>query len=195
MPSCACGASPPKIPPTLSPLPPRSSGSGREGSSPLALPGRGAGGEGLLTALAFSPDGKLLASGSEDKTIRLWRLPEGDLLKTLEGATRAVRSLVFTANGDLLVSADGAALRLWKIEDLGQLFRTPVGQISFANTDWAHTLQSRVEMSPVEQAWLDFTMALVQWYHRFDITLGSPGSSGEGPQRITIGEYDIELDD
>src|SRR5229473_2394690 len=40
---------------------------------------------GGVTAIAFSPDGQLLASGSMDHTVRLWNLEPGDLMTALVG--------------------------------------------------------------------------------------------------------------
>src|ERR1051325_12060848 len=38
-----------------------------------------------VTSVAISPDGKILASGSDDKTVKLWSLPDGKLLRNLDG--------------------------------------------------------------------------------------------------------------
>jgi len=43
-----------------------------------------------VTSVTFSPDGSMVASGSWDKTIKLWRLSDGALLRTLEGHTSGV---------------------------------------------------------------------------------------------------------
>jgi RNA polymerase sigma factor (sigma-70 family) len=56
-------------------------------------------------ALAFSPYGKVLASGSFDKTIKLWDVATGKEIRTLSGHTKQVVSLAFSPDGKRLASA------------------------------------------------------------------------------------------
>jgi WD40 repeat protein len=58
-----------------------------------------------VRGLAFSPDGKLLASGGDDWTVRLWRPATGEEVATLRGHTGRVSGVAFSANGAALVSA------------------------------------------------------------------------------------------
>jgi WD40 repeat protein len=69
-----------------------------------------------VRCLAFSRDGKLLATGSADHSVRLWQVVDGRLLKTLEGHKGPVNGLAISPDGGVLASGgkDGIAF-LWKL--------------------------------------------------------------------------------
>jgi WD40 repeat protein len=71
-----------------------------------------------VAACAFSPDGRWIASGSEDKTLKLWEAEDeaGDEVRTLHGHTDAVRTCAFSPDGCLIVSAgEDKTLRVWDV--------------------------------------------------------------------------------
>jgi WD40 repeat protein len=60
--------------------------------------------DGLVLGVALTADGKLLASASSDKTVRLWDVAAGKELKKMEGHTADVNSVALSADGKLLAS-------------------------------------------------------------------------------------------
>ena len=91
-----------------------------------------------MNALSFSPDGKLLASGGikyfvlftiiaifisksftsgEDKTIKLWDISSGKLIKSLKGHSSIVLSLDFSSDGNQIAStALDNTVKLWDVK-------------------------------------------------------------------------------
>jgi WD40 repeat protein/translation initiation factor IF-1 len=80
-----------------------------------------------VNSLAFSPDGKILASGSSDTKIKLWNAETGLELQTLTGHTVGVNALAFSPDGKTLASGGADKLvKLWSVEN-GQELRTLTG--------------------------------------------------------------------
>jgi len=79
---------------------------------------------GDVNAVAYSPDGKTLASGSDDFSVRIWNANESESLHILRGHTDRVRTVAFSPDGTLLASGgEDNEIRLWQVAD-GQLIRT-----------------------------------------------------------------------
>ena len=70
----------------------------------------------MALSVAFSPDGKLLASGGDNNTIMLWDVASGTLTKTLTGHADVVWSVAFSPDGKLLASGSyDKTIKIWRV--------------------------------------------------------------------------------
>ncbi|MGF1494130.1 MAG: NB-ARC domain-containing protein [Microcoleaceae cyanobacterium] len=75
------------------------------------------GNEGWVWAVAFSPNGKVLASGGEDNLIRLWNPETAECFQCLQGHKSWIRSLAFTPDGKTLISGSADnTVKFWDVE-------------------------------------------------------------------------------
>jgi WD40 repeat protein len=126
-----------------------------------------------VLALAVSRDGKSLASGSADQTVKLWNLASGRAVRTLRGHTDKVVAVSFSPDGRTLGSgsADKSA-RIWQTAS-GRMLRQLSGESAFGD----------VEFSPDGQ-WLA-TRSGWQWT-KWNPTTGSKIKESSAPFTLSI---------
>jgi len=76
---------------------------------------------GSVNSITFSPDGAILASGSDDHKINLWSVATGKCLRTISGYSG--NSVAFSPNGSTLAAGSHRAINYWSV-DTGKCIRT-----------------------------------------------------------------------
>ena len=155
------------------------------------------------TPIAISPDGSLLVSGHTDGGVWLWQLPEGLPLKRLAmrnghleapfGGQQATCLAFSTADWDgagpwLIAGSSDGKIWVWASELVARC-RRPVAHARLEDMSWAQETWQTKGMSDGERSWLELLVALLRWRWRFDIHIE------EAPQRISVGEFDIEIEE
>jgi WD40 repeat protein len=80
-----------------------------------------------VRAVAVSPDGRFIVSGSDDRTVKVWELESGRLLRSLEGHTDWVRAVAVSPDGRFIVSGSvDRTVKVWELES-GRLLRSLEG--------------------------------------------------------------------
>ena len=70
-----------------------------------------------IHSLSFSPDGKYLASGSADQTIKIWNLKQAQVKHTFSGHRSIVDAVSFSPDGNMLISGSwDYTIRIWNLE-------------------------------------------------------------------------------
>jgi hypothetical protein len=89
-----------------------------------------------ITSVAISPDGQTLVSGSNDKTIKIWQLNTGKLLRSFKGDSGAISSVAISTDGNFLIAGSHdtpkSNVKVWDLK-AGNLIHTLLGHHKAVN--------------------------------------------------------------
>lgn len=113
-----------------------------------------------IRSIAFSPDGKILASGSYDKTIKLWNVGTGREIYTFQGHSDSVYSVAFSPDGKILASGSrDKTIKLWDVTTGREIYTLQ------GHSDWVRSVAFSPDGKTLASASLDKT---IMW----DVTTG-----------------------
>ncbi len=141
--------------------------------------------KGRVNIVSFSPDGKTLATASDDKTVKLWNVVSGREIKTLSGHQYEVNSVSFSPDGKTLATAsDDHTVKLWDVASGTQLksltgHQYPVNSVSFSPDGKTLASASRDNTVKLWNFDLDSLMALGCYWVRDYLTTTPNASESE----------------
>ncbi|UNI15346.1 hypothetical protein JDV02_001886 [Purpureocillium takamizusanense] len=149
----------------------------------------------FVTSVAFSADGQLLASGSSDKTVKVWDATTGACLQTLEGHDDWVRSVAISTDGQRLASgSNDGTVKAWDA-GTGACLQTLEGHDDFVMSVVFSADGRRLASGSSDQTvkvWDATTGACVQTLEGHDAWVRSVAFSTDG-QRLASGSSDTTV--
>lgn len=131
-----------------------------------------------LNCLAFSPDGHILVSASIDKTIKIWDVPTGKIVQTLQADPYDVRSVAFSPDGSFLASAGHEQVKVWDTRAWRELFTLAPSSsvLMFVAFSFDGRLLASGSMDSSISIWEIPSKNLIQTFYSAGKTLSSLGN-------------------